>query len=72
MMGDVAGYWVGTPLSPLEVHARWQVVTGFIHSGRSYNLIRAKLLQFHCERKQRLNSIIQYQYYSINIVWSLI
>lgn len=43
MMGDVAGYWVGTPLSPLEVHARWQFVTGFIHSGRSYNLIRAKL-----------------------------
>lgn len=59
MMRDVGGYWVGTPLSPLVVHARWQFVTGFIHSGRSYNLIRAKLRRFRCGREQGFNSKTQ-------------
>lgn len=55
MMGDVAGYWVDTPLSPFVVHARWQYVTGFIHSRRSNNLIRAEPLS--CGRECKCNNI---------------
>lgn len=40
----VAGALVQTSPFPLEMHTGWELVTGFIHSHRCYNLISADLL----------------------------
>lgn len=40
----IAGALIQTSSFPLEVHTGWKLVTGFIHSHRCYNLIRADLL----------------------------